>query len=410
MRMTILRVLVDAAPLRGHALSWALFDAAGTCVRSGRDLPDAWPDADRIEAVLAASQVRIASVALPPLTPSRVASAAAFAVDDQLAGPAEALHLAASPQQPDGCVRVVIAARSLVAALRDRSAPLARVSRAIAEPELALPTREWRWCAAVRRGDGFIRRGDGSAFPVSTVAASEALPPEVALALSHARRDGKPPPAVRVEFEAADTELARWQEQSGIPFVRGPAWRWTAAPAAAFAGAIELLQGDFALAGPPAAGATRRLFMPAMALAGAALALHVVATIGEWGALRLDLWRQAREWSALAETAGLSPEAASTPASAQTALAKRYAELRHARGMPAPDDALPLLARAAPALRVLPAGGVKSASYADGHWTLDLLRAGAAVTGELDAKMKDAGVPALIAVSAAGVRIRLGAL
>ena len=411
--MTTLRVLLDAPPARGRALAWALFDATGACVRSGRDPPDACPAADRIEAVLAASQVRIASVALPPLAPARVAAAAAFAVDDQLAGPQEAHHLAASPQQPNGRVRVVIAARPLVAALRDRHTqpgPLGRVARVIAEPDLAVPYSGWRWCAAIGRNDGFVRRSDASAFPVSATAAAEPLPPELALALAHARRDGKPPSDVRVEFEVADADLVRWQKETGIPFVRGAAWRWTSVPAAAFAGAVDLLQGDFALAGPPAAGARRRLFVPAMVLAGAALALHVVATIGEWGALRLDLWRQAREWSALAASAGLAPEVAPTPASAQTALAKHYAELRHAHGLPAPDDALPLLARAAPGLRTLAMGSVKSASYADGHWTLDLPRADTAVMSELDARLKDAGVPALIALSTAGARIRLGAL
>jgi type II secretory pathway component PulL len=57
-----------------------------------------------VEAVLAASQVRIVSLALPLLAPARVAAAATFAVDDQLAGPLDAHHLAVSTQQPaDAC-------------------------------------------------------------------------------------------------------------------------------------------------------------------------------------------------------------------------------------------------------------------------------------------------------------------
>jgi len=411
--MTTLRVLVDALPARGRAQSWAWFDDAGACARTGRDPPDAWPNADRIEAVVAASQVRIASVALPPLAPARVAAAAAFAVDDQLAGPYDAQHLAASAQQPDGRVHVVVAARPLIAALRDRSAqtgPLARVTRVIAEPDLAVPYAGWRWCAAADRGDGFVRRTDGSAFPASATTAADALPQELALALAHARRDGKPPPEVRVECDAADADLVRWQSETGVPFVRGAAWRWSRAPVAAFAGAVDLLQGDFALAGPPAAGARRRLFVPALVLAAAALAVHIVATLGEWGVLKVDGWRQAREWSALAANAGLAPDTAANPASAQAALTRRYAELRHAQGLPAGDDALPLLARAAPALRAMPPGSVKSATFVDGHWTLDFARADAAAIAELDARLKDAGVPALVATSAAGARVRLGAL
>lgn len=410
--MTTLRVLIDAAPVRGQAHTWALSDGAHASVRTGRDAPDAWPAADRVEAVLAASQVRIASVTLPPLAPARVAAAAAFAVDDQLAGPQDAPHLAMSAQDAGGRVRVVIASRFLIAALRDRHAnatALGRVTRIIAEPDLASPYDGWRWCAT-GRGDGFVRRSDGSAFPVSATAPAAGLPPELSLALAHARRVGKLPTEVRVESDATDPDLARWQRESGVSFVRGAAWRWTHAPAAAFAGAVDLLQGDFALTTPPAAGARRRLFVPALVLASAALTLHVVLTVVEWGTLKLDHWRQSREWTALAASSGVTPESASTPAVAQAAIAKRYADLRHSHGLLAPDDALPLLARAAPALRTLPAGSVKSATYMGSHWTIDVSRADPSALAEIDARFKEVRVPALIAISAAGARIRLGAL
>jgi hypothetical protein len=82
--------------------------------------------------------------------------------------------------------------------------------------------------------------------------------------------------------------------------------------------------------------------------------------------------------------------------------------VRHAQGLPTPDDAMPLLARATPALAGLPAGAVKSATYADGHWTLDLLRPDAAIIADLDARLRAAGVPALMATSATGTRVRFG--
>ena len=299
--MTTLRVHLADAPGSGDAVAWGLFDDAGHCTRTGRSAASAWPAADRVEAVLAASQVRIAIVALPPLAPARVAAAARFAVEDQLAGPVDTQHLAVSRQQPDGRVRVVIAARGLVAALRDARTPgssTPRLSRAIAEPDLAVPYRGWRWCAATPEGDGFVRRDDGSAFPVSADP-SGALPAELALAIAQARRDGTLPPEVRIERDAGDADLARWQRDSGVPCVRGSAWRWTAAPAVAFVEAVDLLQGEFALAPPAPRGARARLFAPALALAAVALGVHVVATVGEWGSLRLDSWRQARAWRAL---------------------------------------------------------------------------------------------------------------
>jgi hypothetical protein len=305
-------------------------------------------------------------------------------------------------------VRVVIATRALVAALRDRHAVGGPFARVIAEPDLAIPYAGWRWCAAAGSREGFARRSDGSAFPVSATSGTDELPAVLALALAHARRDGKPPSEVRVECDAADADLVRWRAETGVAFVRGGPWRWSSAPAAAFGGAVDLLQGDFALTGPPPAGGRGRLFVPALALAAATLAVHVVATLGEWSAQDRRLAPAARMERARRERRCRS-DAASTPAATQAAIVKRYSELRHAQGMPAPGDALPLLARAAPALRALPAASVKSASYADGHWTLDLTRTDPAAIAELDAHLRQAGVSTIVATSATGARIRMGA-
>jgi type II secretion system protein L len=407
--MTTLRVLLAASPLPERAGPWALFDESGACVRTGRGEPNAWPGSKRIEAVIAASQVRIASVALPPVPAASVAAAAGFALEDQLAGPPALQHLAVSTQQADGRVRVAIVARSLIAALIDMSARTRAIARIVAEPDLALPVPGWRWCADdSRRGDAFIRRADGSAMPVSAPGADGRLPPELALALAQARRDATLPVEVRVDADVADADLARWQSETGVAFVRGTPWHWHAAPPAAFAAAIDLRQGAFAPAPAAPRGARLRLFAPALLLATVALAVHVAATGGEWGWLKLEEWRQARAWATLAASAGLAADAATTSSSAQLALARRYAELRHAHGLPAPDDALPLLARAAPALRALPAGAVKSATYADSHWTLDLPRVDAATIGDLGIRMRTAGISAVIAMSAGGARVRLG--
>jgi type II secretion system protein L len=403
--MTTLRVLLDDLPAADRAEAWALFDDVGRCIRMGRDRPAKWPEAAAVEAVIASSRVRIATVALPPLAPSRVAAAASYAVEDQLAGSNESPHLAFSARQPDGRVRVVVVARALVSALHAHPARMARV---VAEPDLVPVDDAWHWCAGAT-GDGFVRRSDGSAFPVAAPVADGALPAELSLALAQGRRGGATPRTVRVDAEVVAQDLARWQRETGVPFARGAVWQWHAATPAAYAGAVDLLQGTLArvLAAPP--GSRRRLFVAAIALAGAALALHVIATFADWGALRLEAWRQSREWSTLAASAGLAAEATATPSNAQAAIARRFAELRHQHGLFAPDDALPLLARAAPALLPLPPGTVKSATYTDGHWTLDLARADAAQVNALDARLREAGVPALLATAATGARVRIGA-
>ena len=405
-RMTTLRVRLAAPPLPDRADAWGLFDAAGICTRTGIDRPDAWPVADKIEAVIAASQLRIASIKLPPMTASRVAGAAGFALEDQLAGAPAEHHLAVSAQAPDGRVRVVIVARSLVAGI---AAARRGITKIVAEPELAAPIAGWRWCAG-DDGSGFIRCGDGSAFPVDAPPRDGALPAELALALARAQRDGVAPPQLRIDAAITDAALTQLQRNAGVAVARGQPWRWHAASSTTFASALDLRP---SLPTTTSMDSQRRLgsaFAPALVLGGAALAIHIVASVGEWAALRVDAWRAAREWTELAVAAGVAPDAATTPQAARAALARRYAELRHAQGLPAPDDALPLLARTAPALAGLPPGMVKSATYADGHWTLDLARADPTVIRDLDTRMRAVRVPILVATSATGARVRVGGL
>lgn len=407
--MTTLRILVAAAPTGARAVPWALFESAGTKRESGSARPDAWPAADRLEIVIAAAQSRVASVNLPPLAPGRVAGAAAFAIEDQIAGPGDALHLTPSAQRADGQVRVVIVARELVAACGAFEVRGRKVARVIAEPDLVAADSAWHWCASDATGrDGFLRLGDGRALPAGTIGADGSLPAEVMVAVKQAQRDGRVPAAIRVDAPIPDASLTRWKTDTGITFARGTPWHWYDAGAAAFASALELRQ-----EAPAPATMTRRdlrrLFVPALAIAAAALALHLVLTLGEWGWQKYAAWQRARDWVAVATSAGVAPTQLASPSTAAAAIARHYMEQRHAHGKPAPDDALPLLARSSAALAALPPGTVRSAVYSDGHWTFDLGRVDAAIAREVDARMRAAGVAALVATSSAGTRIRVGA-
>jgi type II secretion system protein L len=403
--MTTLRVRLAAPPSSSRADPWALYDGTGKCVRTGIDPPSEWPAADDLEFVLAASQLRIAIVTLPPVPTARVAGAATFALEDQLAGPAASHHLAFSSQAPDGRVRVAIVARSLIAALAAAHTEPARI---IAEPDLAPSLSMWRWCATEERDGGFVRRPDGSAFPVDPPSAEGAIPVELGLALAEARRAGETTPEVRVDAPYSEQHFGEWSRETGASFALGAPWRWQDAPASVFVNAIDLAPSDV-----PTSKASRpsvkRFFAPALGLVGVAVVLQLVGTLGEWAWLRIEAWREGREWTSLALTAGVPGEAAATPDSARAALGQRYAELRHARGLAAPTDALPLLARAAPVLAALPPGSVKSAVFSDGHWTLELARADASIVSNLDASMRAAGLPALVVVTPAGARVRFGA-
>ncbi len=400
--MKTLRVLLGAAPDSARADAWALFDTAGRRLARGRDVPDAWPAADRIEAVIGARAVRIIALELPRLPPARVATAAEYALEDRLAAPAGELHIAVAPQGADGRVLATVVGRELMRAL---AAPTPKFERIVAEPALTSAAQGWRWSVS-DEGSGFVRRADGSAFPLGSTGADGALPPELKLALAQARRDGTSPQRVVVADAVTDAQLRDWTEESGVTFARGQERAWDDADPTAFATATDLLQGEFSRVRPVTRTTVARLFVPALVFVVCAITLHVLATLGTWGWLNLERWGTERALVALARDAGASSTSSNDAAAAS--VAKRYADLRHRAGLSAPDDALPLLARAAPALGALPGGTLKVASYTGGAWTLELMRPPEPALAMLEQRLAAAGLVTLQAATPAGVRMRIG--
>ena len=240
--MSTLRVLLAAPPSRSRPASWALFDDAGRCVQRGSDAPDGWPRGERCEAVLAAEVVRVVALKVPPMPPTRLAAAAAFALEDQLATTGDAPTIAVSAQQADGTVLACVAARDAIAAVVAREPPFDRI---IAEPALAPIHTGWTWYASGAQG-GFVRRADGSAFAVGSNPAPSELPAELVAALTQAARAGASPRLVGVAQACDDATLARWTRELGIPFTRVAPWRWDNATPEAIAAAPDMRVGEFA--------------------------------------------------------------------------------------------------------------------------------------------------------------------
>jgi hypothetical protein len=399
--MTTLRVLLSAPPAATRADAWAMFDGDGRCVRRGRNVPAEWPAADVREAVLAAELVRIVALTLPPLPAPRVPAAATYALEDQLASTGEAPAIGVSAQQKNGSVLASVTSRAVLTAVAAFRPAFARV---LAEPSLAPVHAGWTWYASGATG-GFVRRADGSAFAVGASSGTATLPGELSSSLTQAARANSAPVSVAVALPSDDAALARWTRDAGQPFVRADAWQWDTASRDAFEKAPDLLAGEFARVPTAQAGGTLRLFRPALLLCALALGVHVAATIGEWAWLKLDLWRTSRAQVAVAQDAQL-PDAAS-PETAVRAIVKRHADLRHRAGLAAPADALPLLARAAPALSALPNGALKSAMYADGAWTIEFASLDAATQAALDRALRNAGASALQAKTSGGYRMRI---
>lgn len=403
--MTTLRVLQDAAPAADREAAWALFGASGRLLRTGRGRPSTWPARDRSEAVVAAGRGRLVTLTLPPLPPPRVAAAAGFALEDQLAGPPEESHAVFATQAADGTVRGAIVAADWMQAFAAGSARAGiRWDRMVLEADLARPPAfGWCWCAPSSGEAGFVRTDRGASLSVGS-AGGASVPAELALALAAAA--DRVPRVVRVDIrEVAAERLAQARAQTGVEFCAGEPWRWFDAGPETFASAIDLLAAPEVAAALSARSAALRLFRPALALAALALAIHVGATLGQWLWLQWQTVATQRQIAATARSA--APDAAAGIPPLQ-AIARRDADLRHRAGLPARDDLLPLLARAAPALWALPAGSTRSLRYAEGHVVFDLQKLDAAQLTRLQRELQGLGLTAVAAPTATGARLRLG--
>ena len=403
--MTTLRVLLDTAPAAERAADWALFADGGRLVRTGRSRPSEWPARDLTEAVIAAACGRLVTLTLPPLPAPRVATAAGYALEDQLAGAPEDSHAAFGAQAADGTVRGVIVAATWLRAFNAGSQRAGiRWGRIILESDLARPPASgWCWCARSSTDAGFVVTDRGTSIGVGP-ARETGLPAELALAITAAGQHL--PRVVRVDIGGISPErLVEAKEQTGVAFNAGAPWRWPEATSQAFVSAIDLAAiGADAGARSPRSTAVR-LFRPALALAALALGIHVIATLGQWAWLQWQTRAVQRELAALAQTAAPDSAAAMPPLQA---IGRRDAELRHRAGLPARDDFLPLLARGAPALATLPAGSVRSLRYADGHVVLELQKSDAAQIAHVQRELQGRGLTAIAAATATGARLRLG--
>jgi hypothetical protein len=387
--MKTLRVRLDSPPDPARADPWVLVEGNDRVLASGIDPPQRWPAADRRVAVLSADVARVVALQLPPLPASRIAAAAAYALEDRLATPLDDAIVAVGPRREGEPVVAVVAGRALAAAL---AAAEPRLDRAIVEAQLPGDVHGWGWYES--RDGGFVRAGDGGAFAVS-LATDPALPPEFLTALRQAARAGTAPEQV-VASRPADAELlAAWTREGGVTFVAGAPWRWESAPASAFAAAIDVLA-------PARAAPTQRessLLPTAWALLALAAGLHLAATAGTWGWRKVELARSERALEAIARELG-----ATTPGG----IARVHADARHRAGRAAPSDAMPLLARAAPALAALPTGALRTATYGQGAWTIELAKVDETALASLRDRAGSAGLTVVQAPTASGVRARIG--
>jgi general secretion pathway protein L len=203
-------------------------------------------------------------------------------------------------------------------------------------------------------------------------------PLSLRLMLDEAKTRGEAPASIAVYATApeAPLEIEAWQRALGVALRLAEPWDWRTAPPDA---GVSLVQERARWRLP--SGTLARL-RPAAWIVGAALAVHALALVVDW--TRLASEQRGLRTRMESRFRASFPEALAV-ADPALQMRRKLAEARHAVGQPDSGDFLPMITNVAAALKQVPPGGLRIASYESGRMTLEL------------AGVDDAGVRRIVA-------------
>ena len=391
--MSILLIYVPEAGF-GASCDWAL-RAAGT-VQLGTVDWDQLPPANQVVLILAASRVLFTQVQLPAVGQNKMREILAFAVEDKLLTEPDKVHTVASARKPNGETAVAIIDKAW---LRQQLAFLRKyglqADKMLAETLLP-PLENNAWSLVWNGQGGFIRSGMQAGFVVDGGDA-QTPPMALTLALDEACAGNTAPERILI-YQAPGASTPNWP---GIKCDLRGNWTWQNADTTS-AAAFNLLQGEFAPQSK--ARAWTQQWRPAFALIGVIVAVHFLATLGDWIQLKRE---HHRLQSAMVTTFKQAfPEAAAIVDPALQ-MSRNLAGLQRTRGIPENSDFLPLLAQAAPLLRQ---GHIQSLQYTHDQLTFDLLLSDAAQLDDLRQQLHTLPLRSEIGApnaTTAGTKVRL---
>jgi general secretion pathway protein L len=229
---------------------------------------------------------------------------------------------------------------------------------------LLLPRAAGEWSLAWDGREGFVRTDDYEG--ASTDRGSRGAPPlSLRLLADGARKAGTLPATIAVYALAKDSEpdFEAWHRELLVPLRSAGQWNWSAAaPTDGFN--LSRPREGWRMSGDLAA----RL-RPAAWIAAGALALHAIALTVDWTVLRSEQRNLRQQMESRFRAAVPDAVAVADPA---LQMRRKLADARHAAGVSDAGDFLPMMEKTAAALKELPAGSLRVASYEQGRLSLEL--------------------------------------
>ncbi len=332
--------------------------------------------AKRVQLVLPASDVLITRARLPQSARRHAGSVLAYAVEDETVGEPDANQVSWLGSAGDSDVLAVADRQGLKAWHDALEAAGIRGYEVHCEP-LMLPWIAAEWSLAWDGHEGFVRTSELEGM--ATDRGDRGSPPlSLRLMLDEAKARGEAPASIAVYAIAPDSppEIEAWQRALGVALRLAGPWNWrTAAPDAG----VSLAQERARWRLPPDTLARLR---PAAWIVGAALAVHALALVVDWTRLANEQHSLRARMESRFRAAFPDAVAVADPA---LQMQRKLAEARHAVGQPDSGDFLPMIVNVADALKQLPPGGLRIASYESGRMTLEL------------AGVEDAGIRSIVA-------------
>ena len=349
---------------------WVLLGDDGQPVSEGHSEPRHWPAAAECEVVLTGPQCLWLEVPLPRGARRDLPRLLAYALEDRLLKDPDTQHLTLSHRRPadDGerdLAGVLVVARDRLRQLIAQLTAIGRPPRRVLAEMQTAPAGGEVWQLSLSASGAILRSSPNAGLAVD----GDILAPLLSQQAATARAANLAPTRIDVRLTPglAAPDLAALQAETAIPMqVAVPYLWWQGADRKA----TNLLQGEFAFRDNGSAWLLK--LRPALALGGGALAVWLLANVGEAIWMKHRLGQIGERIERIYRSS--FPNA---PVVAPAAQMRQQLNLERARhGLLRDDDALSLLAQATEALGTDAVDGVAALRFEEGR--LDLTLAGPA--------------------------------
>jgi general secretion pathway protein L len=348
---------------------WALISDGREPVTGQGPLEQLPQRAERVQLVLPAAEVLITRANLPQSAKRHAGSVLAFAVEEETLGDPDANQVSWLGSAGTADV-LAVSDRQGLKAWHDALEAAGIDEYEVHCETLMLPLAAGEWSLAWDGREGFVRTSqiEGAATDCGD---RDTPPMTLRLMLDEAKARIEAPKSIALHLtvNAADTEpdaapdLDAWQQKLGVALRLARPWDWRVASSDAGVSLAQERQRWHLLPG------TLQRLRPAAWLVAIALALHAVALTADWTRLAGEQRSLRTQMESRFRTAFPDAVAVADPA---LQMRRKLTDARHAAGQTDSGDFLPMIEKVATALKEVPAGALRIASYESGRLTLEL--------------------------------------